>query len=71
MPNKLPIEGDNPFHNFMRIHKNKYPAFERLSRRIYYPFVGKLYQKWKIFYNQNYKKNDRNEIKSMYDFLKL
>jgi len=69
MPNKKMILGDNPFHNFMRYHKYLYPHLEHISRRYYYPMAGRLYQKWKKFYNNNYYiKNKKNELQSIIDF---
>lgn len=70
MPDKKPTLKDSSWINFMRVHKHYFPAFDTISRRLYYPFASKLYNKWKEYYKDLPGiKNKQKEIQTMYSFI--
>lgn len=70
MPDKPMSVDANAFINFMRAYKHKYPQYEHISRKIFYPYISPYYQQWKQFYEQNYKTTKANEIKSIREYIK-
>ena len=65
MPDRPLSENVSTFINFMRAFKHKYPKYEHVSRRIFYPFISPYYQKWKTHYLANYSPSPSNMIKSL------